>query len=231
VPPEILEARTKYYGDQQDPARGKLVLIRGEGMEGVVYYLQPGEHVAGKQGALAFPDDPFLSPKHATFFYRNDKLVVRDENSVNGIYVRIHDAVDISIGDTFLAGEQLFRIEANEITEEPPEPDGTLFYGSPRYAGPFRVRQIFRGGASGMSVTARTSSLQIGREGGDLNFPGDPYMSGTHCRIEEANGKLRLIDLKSRNGTYVRIKGEKELEHGDYIFLGTKLLRVEMNVA
>ena len=37
-----------------------------------------------------------------------------------------------------------------------------------------------------------------------------------------------VTDQESRNGTYVRIQGEQELAHGDYLFLGKQLLRVEM---
>ena len=82
-----------------------------------------------------------------------------------------------------------------------------------------------------MSVLARSNGLQIGREGGDLNFPTDLYMSASHCKIEEQAGKLSLTDLNSRNGTYVRIKAERELSHGDYLFIGRKLLRVEITAA
>ena len=82
-----------------------------------------------------------------------------------------------------------------------------------------------------MTVCARNSGLQIGREGGDLNFPTDLYMSGSHCKIEEAGGRLSLTDLNSRNGTYIRLKGEKDLAHGDYLFIGRKLLRVEITAA
>jgi pSer/pThr/pTyr-binding forkhead associated (FHA) protein len=229
IPPEILGARTLFFSDMQNPAKAKLVLIRGEGMEGLSYHLRAEHHVAGRNGNLQFPDDPFVSPRHANFFYRDDKLVVRDEGSLNGVYYRIRGAVEVAIGDTFLAGEQVFLIEANNITPDAPAPDGTYFYSSPKHPGPFRIVQVFQGGAQGMAVCARSSSLQIGREGGDLNFPGDPYMSGTHCRIEESAGKILLTDLNSRNGTYVRVKGEKDLSHGDYLFLGRKLLRVELN--
>ena len=38
-----------------------------------------------------------------------------------------------------------------------------------------------------------------------------------------------LTDHESRNGTYVRLKAEKPLDHGDYLFIGRKLLRVEVN--
>jgi len=80
-----------------------------------------------------------------------------------------------------------------------------------------------------MVVCARANALQIGREGGDLNFPGDLYMSGSHCRIEENGGKFSITDMNSRNGTYIRLKSERELGHGDYLFIGRKLLRVELN--
>jgi hypothetical protein len=39
---------------------------------------------------------------------------------------------------------------------------------------------------------------------------------------------LTLVDQGSRNGTYVRIRGERELGNGDYLFLGRNLLRVEV---
>ena len=88
--------------------------------------------------------------------------------------------------------------------------------------------QILQGGAQAMVVCARSNGLQIGREGGDLNFPGDLYMSASHCKLEEQGGKLTLTDLNSRNGTYVRLRTERELAHGDYLFVGRKLLRIEI---
>jgi len=229
VPPEILDLRTIYFSDMQNPAKAKLVLIRGEGAEGLSYHLRADKHLAGRAGNLPLPDDPFISDRHANFYYRDDKLVVQDEHSANGVYYRIRGAVRVNMGDTFLAGEQLFRIEPNTIVNDPPSEDGTYFFASPKHPGPFRIVQVFEGGVRGMTVCARASSLQIGREGGDLNFPGDPYMSGTHCRVEETQGALVLTDLNSRNGTYIRIAGERELEHGDYLFIGRKLLRVEKN--
>ena len=69
VPPEILNARTIFFSDMQNPAKAKLVLIRGEGMEGLSYHLRADQHLAGRTGTLQLPDDPFISPKHANFFY------------------------------------------------------------------------------------------------------------------------------------------------------------------
>ncbi len=231
VPPEVLNARTQFFGQLQAPGKAKLILIRGEGVEGLSYQLNAEQHVVGRTGQLVFPDDPFVSPKHANFFYRNGKLVVRDEDSVNGVYLRVRGSVELESGDYFLAGEQVFRVEATPKLNDQPGPDGTYFYASPKHHSPFRVIQFLQGGAPGMTVCARGNSLQIGREGGDLNFPSDLYMSASHCRIEEGGSKFVLTDLNSRNGSYIRLKDERELAHGDYVFIGRKLLRVEITAA
>jgi pSer/pThr/pTyr-binding forkhead associated (FHA) protein len=232
VPPEILNARTQFFGQLQAPGKAKLILIRGEGVEGLSYQLNADQHVVGRSGQLVFPDDPFVSPKHANFFYRNNKLVVRDEGSLNGVYLRVRGTVEISPGDFFLAGEQVFQVTATPKLNDQPGPDGTYFYSSPKHQSPFRIIQILQGGAPGMTVCARGPSLQIGREGGDLNFPSDLYMSASHCRLEDQGGKLMLTDLNSRNGSYVRLgPAERELAHGDYLFIGRKLLRVEITAA
>jgi pSer/pThr/pTyr-binding forkhead associated (FHA) protein len=229
VPAEILSARTMFFSDMQNPAKAKLILIRGEGMDGLSFHLKAEQHVVGRNGQLVFPDDPFISPKHANFFYRDGRLVVRDEGSLNGVYLRVRGTIEVAPGDQFLAGEQLFRLDMTPRASDGPEQDGTYFYSSPKHTSPFRVTQILQGGMPGMVVCARQNALQIGREGGDLNFPGDLYMSGSHCRIEENGGKFTLSDLNSRNGTYIRLKSERELGHGDYLFIGRKLLRVELN--
>ena len=228
VAPEILNLRTQFFGQLQAPGKAKLILIRGEGIEGLSYQLNAEQHVVGRNGQLVFPDDVFVSARHANLFYRGGKLVVRDEGSVNGVFWRVRGTIDVSVGDLFLAGEQVFRIEGPPKSNDGPAPDGTYFYSSPKHQAQFRIVQILQGGAQGMCVSARGTALQIGREGGDLNFPADLYMSASHCRLEEAAGKFQLTDLNSRNGTYVRLKAEKELGHGDYLFIGRKLLRVEI---
>ena len=42
------------------------------------------------------------------------------------------------------------------------------------------------------------------------------------------DGGFRLTDVGSKNGTFVRTVGETRLDHGDYVFLGQQLLRIEI---
>ncbi|HEY4159796.1 MAG TPA: FHA domain-containing protein [Polyangiaceae bacterium] len=229
VPDAILHMQASFYSDMQDPAKARLILIRGEGMDGLSYHLKADQHLLGRSGELEFPDDPFISPRHANFFYRDNRLVVRDEGSVNGVYFRVRGTIEIAPGDMLLAGEQVFRLDPTPKASDGADPEGTFFYSSPKYPSAFRLNQVLEGGALGMTVCARGNSLQIGREDGDLNFPSDVFMSGKHCAVEEKDGKFQLTDFDSRNGTYVRIKSETALSHGDYVFVGRKLLRVELN--
>lgn len=230
VPDKDLDRKVDFFGTMQAPGKARLILIRGtDGADGLSYLLQGTEHVAGRTNAqIPFPNDPFISERHANFIYRGDKLVVRDEGSLNGVYARIRNPVPLAPGDQFLCGEQVFRLEATPKDASGPDPDQTYFYSSPKRPSPFRIVQVLRGGGEGMVYCARDTSVQIGREDSEMNFPDDIYMSGRHAKVDLApDGTYVLHDLGSRNGSYVRIRGERELAHGDYLFVGQQLLRVE----
>ena len=219
-----------YFGDMQTPGKAKLILIKGEGMDGISYHLNSTEHVAGRMdGPILFTEDKWLSPKHANFLYSEDgQLKVRDEHSVNGVFLALRAPVEVWPGAIFMAGEQVFRVESVAPFADEPEPDDTYFFASPRPEASFRVVQVLEGGGDGMVVCARNNIIVIGREACDMNFPNDPYISGNHVKVELIAGKLMIVDLGSKNGTYIRINGESALAHGDYIFLGRQLLRVEI---
>jgi hypothetical protein len=220
---------TQYFGAMQVPNKAKLILIKGEGLDGISYHLNSTEHVAGRQqGAILFPDDSWLSPRHANFFYRDNRLYVRDEESVNGVYIRIKEPVTIAAGQMFLCGEQVFRIEAADVFTEGAEPDGTYFYASPTKSWSFKIIQILPGGIEGMVVHDEGGTLIIGREDCTVNFLNDRFMSPKHAQIEGSAGQFTLSDLKSQNGTFIRIEKERALSHGDYVFVGRQLLRVEV---
>ncbi|MGN6109809.1 MAG: double zinc ribbon domain-containing protein, partial [Kofleriaceae bacterium] len=87
---------TLFFGGAMQAARAKLTLIRGDGEDGVSFTLAGQEHLAGRgECPISFPDDPFLSPTHANFVYANNQLVVRDQGSLNGVFVRITDSAEL----------------------------------------------------------------------------------------------------------------------------------------
>lgn len=228
TPPEWVQLQVEYFGELQDPGKANLVVVRGEGQEGLSYHLHADEHILGTQGQIPL-DDPFVAPQHANLFYRNSQLILRDENSANGTYLRIRNKTKLHMGDYFIAGDQVFRIDPMPALIEHTDHTGTYFYASPSFSSPFRVVQILEGGAPGLTFCARSSRVTVGRCGADINIFDDPHLSEEHCAIEQDSDGFTLLDLDSKNGTYVRLKAEKALDHSDYFIVGRKLLRVEMN--
>lgn len=225
-----LTKKTQAFGIMQE-VRAKLVLIKGDGLDGVSFTLAGDEHLVGRseEAMILFEEDRFLSPVHANFYYRFSALMVRDEDSTNGVYIRVKGTVPLRLGDRFLVGEQMLQVQETPESSVPePIEDGTYFFGSPRRPAYFRVVQILRGGDSGFAYRADGPMVTIGREGNDIDFPDDPFISGRHARLSWNNRQLSLTDLDSKNGTFLRIGGEHPLKHGDYVFLGQQLLRVEI---
>lgn len=213
-------------------SRAKLTLIKGDGLDGVSFTLAGDEHLAGRRDdvPLQFADDPYLSPTHANFFYRNGRLIVRDEDSANGVFIRIREPVALADGARFLVGEQVLELRDGRVapSEYEARDDGTYPYGSPHGDARLLLVQILRGGATGLSYRAPGDRVTLGREDNDIDFPDDPFISGCHAEVAHRDGRVTLSDLGSRNGTFLKISGDHPLEHGDYVFMGQQLLRVEI---
>jgi pSer/pThr/pTyr-binding forkhead associated (FHA) protein len=224
--------KTMFFSGVQLPGKAKLILVKGDTGDGVSYQLNGTEHVVGREeGAILFAEDALISPRHANFFYRDTKLFVRDESSTNGVFMRIRAPITIDSGGVFLVGEQLLQIEASAPDFGPqPDAEGTYFYASPKRASKMRLIQRLRGGDIGIIFRARGDAITIGREGNDVNFPDDPFISGRHAQVSiNPDGRFTLQDLGSKNGTFVRVGDESPLAHGDYVFIGQQLLRVEIS--
>ena len=226
-------AKTMFFGAlQQQAVVPRLVVIKGEGGDGVTYHLSAMNHTVGRStGDIRFSEDLFLNPEHARFTVQGGRLFVKDMTSVNGVFVRIKSPVQLEHGDFFLVGEQLLRLDSEPYGDGGPDTHGTYSYSSPRPEGRFRVSQQLAGGGEGRIVSAQGAALTMGREGNTLNFLQDRFISGRHARLDAASDSHHVIltDTGSRNGTFVRTKGALELFHGDYLFVGQQLLRVEIS--
>ena len=74
---------TLLFGTPATPRFARLAQRTVEGVVRDVYNVRKVETVLGREsGDIVFPDDPFVSPRHANLFYRNDKLVVRDSGDI-----------------------------------------------------------------------------------------------------------------------------------------------------
>jgi len=182
----------------------------------------------GGAGGIALPGERFCHPEEALLTFRENRLWLEDLEGGNGVFLRIRTPVELELGDEFVVGDQLLRLEKNPVPDDGPDPDPTYFYSSPKWPSSFRVIQVFEGGAPGCCVVARGNTLQIGSAIGDLVFPDDPLVGEQHCLIEEHASTVVLTDLGSRTGVFVRIRGEQELAHGDELLIGRTRLVVDL---
>jgi pSer/pThr/pTyr-binding forkhead associated (FHA) protein len=230
-PPSAGRTSTQVFGALA-PGRAKLVLERGSGFEGATFRLNAESVEAGRaKGAVLFPDDPCLASHHATFFYRGGALHVRDEGAAGGVFLRLRGlSVPLKAGDMFVVGDRLLRFAGPLPPPPPPPPDGTVRLGAPRPSGAaVVVEEWLEGGVAGPVFVRAGPSITVGRTGCAINLGDDTFLSQAHAELLlEPDGTVRLRDLGSSNGTFVKIPphAERELRDGDCVRMGREVLRV-----
>jgi pSer/pThr/pTyr-binding forkhead associated (FHA) protein len=92
---------------------------------------------------------------------------------------------------------------------------------------PPRIVLVGRDGTEGESFPMHGPQFTIGRSQGDVTFPDDAFMSPAHARLERSGTSFSLVDLGSRNGLYLRIRGTAAVYPGDLFMIGHQVLRLE----
>jgi pSer/pThr/pTyr-binding forkhead associated (FHA) protein len=220
-------ARTMYLASGAPAARpaprGHLTLIRPDGTEGGVHPLHEAENLIGRgQGAL-FDADPYLSPRHAEFSFTPEGLMVRDLRSLNGVFIKIMQEEKLESGDVLRIGQELLRFDA--ISPPVPLEDGTEIIGTPNPGFWGRISVIVGRDVDGPAFPLFDETVVLGRERGDILFPEDGYVSGTHAQLTLRNSQVFLSDLGSSNGTFFRIRGSRVVPSGSLLLMGQQLFR------
>ena len=90
-----------------------------------------------------------------------------------------------------------------------------------------RLVVVQRDGSEGEVVPLGDAPLAIGRWQGDLRFPADEFLGSPHARVDPLPMGVRISDLTTRNGIFVRISRPEPVFPGDLFLLGHHLLRLE----
>jgi pSer/pThr/pTyr-binding forkhead associated (FHA) protein len=204
-----------------------LTLIRPDGSEGGTHQLQEGENTIGREHGQIFEQDGYLSPTHAELVVNAAGAVVRDLDSLNGVFVKMTEEEPVEPGQILRLGQELLRFDAIE----PPEPteDGTEVMGSPNPGYWGKITVIIGGDVDGSAFPLLGDSVTLGRERGDINFPDDGYVSGLHARLYTRDGRVYLTDLGSSNGTFIKVQGERQVGNNSFVLLGQQLFRLTIS--
>lgn len=219
--------------ERPPPFAANLVVEKGNA-EGTSFPLAHIETSIGSSGThVELAEDPFIAPHAATLLFAEDHLVVRDEGSANGVFVRLHEHAPLEAGDQFVAGERLFRYDGP--TELPRNGEAaTPFLGAPRpQSAAVRVVELLSGGRIGRTCHRAGPVITIGRSGCDMNFPADSLLAARHAEIRLGeDGSATLVDLgQSPAGVWVRLRpqAQHDLMSGDLLLIGAQQLRLEVS--
>ena len=209
----------------------RLIVVHRDGSDGITYNLIGDQIDVGRtEGDLLF-DDPHLANRHARISASLSGRVLTPLESRNGIYVRLRGAVDLQDGDHLLVGKQVLRLELipdSERVLRPALEHGMVVFGTPVRPPWGRLRQLTPAGLTRDVFHLTRPDQILGRESGDIVFSDDEFMSRRHAQLSYRNGRGRLEDLGSSNGTFLRLRGPHGLLPGDLIRLGDELLRFEI---
>ncbi|MCG8557887.1 MAG: FHA domain-containing protein [Proteobacteria bacterium] len=119
---------------------------------------------------------------------------------------------------------------ASPAAESPPSLQPAAFGPSaPAAAGPAPedagLALVNEAGEVVATYALAAEQMDLGKDRGAIRFPGDPYLSSRHARIERAEQAYHLRDLGSTNGVYVRIRHSVAMKTGDMILIGQQVLR------
>jgi len=150
--------------------------------------------------------------------------VVRDAGSLNGVFVKLTVEEELIDGDIFRIGQELLRFD--EIRAPETLEDGTEVLGSPNPGYWGRLAVIVGRDQDGSAFPLFGDAVVLGRERGDLVFPEDGYVSGTHARVAFRDGRYFLCDMNSSNGTFLRLREERIMPSGGFVLMGQQLFRI-----
>lgn len=228
APPEPAPPRREARGAG---LRGRLIILRRDGSDGEAVPLSGEVFDLGRnEGSRTFADDLCMASRHARLLTHSGGVFVRPLESVNGVFLQLRDPWELHSGDVFYIGRELLRFELLPAEERDPPPlseHGVRLFGTLQRESWGRLRQLTVAGTVRDVFHLCRTEVRIGREEGDIVFPDDEFMSRRHASLTRHGNRVRLEDLHSSNGTYVRLRGERELQSGDVLRVGDQVLRYE----
>jgi pSer/pThr/pTyr-binding forkhead associated (FHA) protein len=83
-------------------------------------------------------------------------------------------------------------------------------------------------GSEGTAFPLAADIVDLGRRDGDILLHDDLYVSPRHARFRREGDRVRVIDLASTNGIYLRLRGQHRLTSGNLILLGLEVLQFQL---
>ena len=167
--------------------------------------------IGRKECDINFPDDTMLSDKHASVSHGPDGYFLRDDGSANGVFLRAPEGryIKAEPGNLLRVGRQFLLIRK--------ENGG---YGFVHYDQ--TGKEIGR-------YTLPEKTIVVGRQSPGITLQkNDMTLSRSHLAMSVKEEGLFIKDLRSMNGSYLKVKNAVKLEDGDQFRVGRQTLRLSL---
>ena len=224
-PAESLRAAGRDLADLADLADGAfLTRILPGGVDAEEYPLAHGAVVTiGRSGCDAsFADDTALSPRHASIAWVDDGWLLRDDGGASGLFYELPagEKCEVRAGDVIRCGRQFLRLDLSDGG------DGGDVEGG---AGHLELTHFDRQGREIGRHQLAAGTIVLGRQAPDVTLdPDDRTLSRRHLAIGVEGGRVLVKDLKSVNGSLLRVKGALRLRAGDRFRAGAQRFRLNL---
>lgn len=193
-----------------------LTRILPGGVEAEEYALAHGAVVTiGRSGCDAsFADDTALSPRHASIAWVEDGWLLRDDGGATGLFYELPagEKREVHAGDLIRCGRQFLRLDADD--GEGDRPVLTHFDRQGREMGRHELAE---------------GTIVLGRQAPDVTLdPDDRTLSRRHLAVSVEDGRVLVKDLKSANGSLLRVRGAIPLRARDRFRAGAQRFRLSV---
>jgi class 3 adenylate cyclase len=211
--------------------RAKLLRVLKDGSIGDEYQLKGDKLEVGRlRGDCQFPDDDKMAPLHARFTMKQNQLFVEDVSGVSSVFIGLIATYTLKDGDIVRMGEQMFRFrEKTEAVANAAARGTTILDLSSSMDEP--VAELVFVGPDFLDTPARLplneEEVTFGRSRGTYVFPEDPFMSRAHAKVYHRGEDFFVEDVGSRNGTFLKVRGEAPIPNGCTVLVGSQVFRVD----
>jgi len=207
VPPKPLEAASA----QQPTTAAQLVALLSDGTPEEQFPISKDQVSIGRTATdIACPEDVYMSDLHALLTRSGDAYMLEDRGSSSGVWLRVRDpnGVLLAQNDVLWIGSQLFIVDRTGVQ--------------------WALRHLDAEGLYQSSHPLPEKGVILGRTAEYAPAPGDRSISKRHAQFLPENGSVRVFDLGSTNGTYLKLGAPRPLANGDEFRLASKKFRFEL---
>ncbi len=204
------QVMTSVFPDElrQPEAQVRLVSLLPDGSTESAYAIKSDSTRIGRKTDGVSFDDPYMADHHASVTRAGGQYVLSDTGSGSGVWLRVAGAgCELAEDDQVWIGAQFLRVTRH---------DGQ--WNAEHYDSRGEYLKTYPCGANGI-VMGRSADVTLD--------PKDTSLSRGHARLAVEGGSLRIVDIGSTNGTYVKITGPVVLRNGDEFRVASRRLRFE----